>query len=138
MSAASESLGLPLALIESLRRLGVTEHALEERFIRARGPGGQHVNKASTCVVLRHRPSGVIIRCEQERSQRSNRILARRLLVERLEAQRAAKLADESKRLAVIRRQKRKRPMWAKERLLAEKRRRSERKSLRRPFRSTE
>ena len=138
MTAVPESLGLPPALIESLRRLGVTEDALEERFIRARGPGGQHVNKASTCVVLRHRPSGMIIRCEQERSQRLNRMLARRLLVERLEAQRAAEQAVESKRLAVIRRQKRKRPTWAKERLLAEKRRRSERKSLRRPFRSTE
>ena len=132
---APGSLGIPQAIEDSLRQLGVTESDLEERFIRARGPGGQHVNKTATCVVLRHRSSDVIIRCEQERSQRMNRILARRLLVERLVAQRTAQLAAEARRVAAIRRQQRKRPAWAQERLLAEKRRRSEKKTLRRSFR---
>ena len=129
---------MPRAIEESFRQFGITERELEERFIRARGPGGQHVNKAATCVVLRHRPSGLIIRCEQERSQRLNRILARRWLIERLEAQRKAQLAAEASRLAAMRRQKRKRSAWAKERLLAEKRHRSEKKSLRRPVHSNE
>lgn len=138
MTSGAESLGMPSAIEDAFRRLGISEGDLEERFIRARGPGGQHVNKTSTCVVLRHRPSGLIIRCEQERSQRANRVLARRLLVERLDAQRAAQQAAQAQRLAALRRQKRKRPRWAKERLLAEKRLRSEKKSLRRPLRSAE
>ena len=75
-----------LQLEELMRRLGVREEELEERFIRSGGPGGQNVNKVSTCVVLRHRPSGLEVRCQQERSQALNRYLARRIRLRRLEA----------------------------------------------------
>jgi protein subunit release factor B len=66
--------------------LGVREEDLEERFIRASGKGGQHVNKTSTGVQLRHRPSGVEVHYAGERSQSLNRFFARRLLLERLAA----------------------------------------------------
>ncbi len=52
----------------------------------ARVRGGQHVNKTSTCVYLRHKPTGIEVKCMAERSQSVNRFLARRELVERLEA----------------------------------------------------
>ena len=119
-----------------MRRLGVREDDLEERFIRSGGPGGQNVNKVSTCVVLRHRPSGIEVRCQQERSQGLNRFLARRLLLERLDAQRSGQLSAEAQRIAKIRRQKRKRSKRAKDKMLAVKRLRAEKKSLRRPIRS--
>ena len=122
-----------VALQETMRRLGVQEHDLEESFIRSRGPGGQNVNKVSSCVVLRHRPSGIEVRCQQERSQALNRFLARRLLLARLEAQRLGALSAEAQRIAKIRRQKRKRSKRAKEKLLAFKKLRTEKKSLRRP-----
>ena len=122
-----------LALQEAMRRLGVQECHLEESFIRSGGPGGQNVNKVSTCVVLRHRPSGIEVRCQQERSQALNRFLARRLLLARLEAQRLGELSAEARRIAKIRRQKRKRSKRAKEKLLAFKKFRTEKKSLRRP-----
>ena len=88
-----------LQLQELMRRLGVREEELEERFIRSGGPGGQNVNKVSTCVVLRHRPSGLEVRCQQERSQALNRYLARRILLRRLEAQRLGRVSFEAQRL---------------------------------------
>ena len=116
-----------------MRRLGVEERDLEERFVRSGGPGGQNVNKVSTCVVLRHVPSGLEVRCQQERSQALNRFLARRQLLRRLEAKRLGALSAEAQRIAKIRRQKRKRSKRAKEKLRAFKQRRAEKKSLRRP-----
>ena len=98
-----------LELQELMQRLGVQEEEFEERFIRSRGPGGQNVNKVATCVVLRHRPSGLEVRCQQERSQALNRFLARRILLERLETQRLGALSAEAQWIAKIRRQKRKR-----------------------------
>ena len=120
-----------LALQEQMRRWGVREEDFEERFIRSSGPGGQNVNKVSTCVVLRHHPSGLEVRCQQERSQALNRFLARRILLDRLETQRLGALSDEARRIAKIRRQKRKRSKRAKEKMLAGKKLRAEKKSLR-------
>ena len=116
-----------------MRRLGVSEVDFEERFIRSGGPGGQNVNKVSTCVVLRHLPSGIEVRCQRERSQVLNRFLARRILLRRLEAQRLGELSAEAKRIAKIRRQKRKRSKRAKEKLLREKHFRAKKKALRGP-----
>lgn len=121
-----------------MRRLGVTERDLEESFIRSSGPGGQNVNKVSSCVVLRHQPSGLEVRCQRERSQALNRFLARRLLVDRLERQRLGRLSAEAKRIAKLRRQKRKRSKRAKEKLLRLKRHQAEKKARRRPVRSSE
>ena len=118
-----------------MRRLGVQERDFEEHFVRSSGPGGQNVNKVSSCVVLRHRPSGLEVRCQQERSQALNRFLARRVLLERLEAKRLGELSAEARRIAKIRRQKRKRSRRAKEKLLRDKRLRTEKKSMRGPVR---
>lgn len=116
-------------------RLGVREEDLEESFIRSGGPGGQNVNKVSTCVVLRHQPSGLEVRCQRERSQALNRFLARQILLKRLEAQRLGELSAEAQRIAKIRRQKRKRSKRAKEKLLQDKFLRARKKSLRGPVR---
>ena len=98
-----------IELHAKMERLRVREADLEERFVRSRGPGGQRTNKVSTCVVLRHRQSGLVVRCQRERSQVLNRFLARRILLNRLEAQRLKKLSEEAKRISKLRRQKRKR-----------------------------
>lgn len=114
-----------------MARLGIQEQDLEERFIRASGPGGQNVNKVATCVWLRHRPSGLEVKVAQERSQALNRFLARRLLAAKLEAQILGRLSAEQQRIAKIRRQKRRRSRRAQEKILAAKRRHSLKKSLR-------
>ena len=127
-----------LELQRLMQRLGVQERELEESFIRSSGPGGQNVNKVSTCVVLRHRPSGLEVRCQRERSQALNRFLARRMLLARLEAQRLGQLSEEAQRIAKIRRQKRRRSRRAKEKLLRDKHLRTEKKSLRGPVRPSD
>src|SRR3989338_4169604 len=115
-----------------MRRLGVQESDFEERFIRSGGPGGQNVNKVATCVVLRHLPSNLEARCQQERSQALNRFLARRILLRRLEAQRLGALSAEAQYRAKLRRQKRKRSKRAKDKMLASKKLHAEKKRLRR------
>ena len=67
---------LPPVLLERLRLLGVALGDVEERFVRGSGPGGQKINKTSSTVVLRHRPTGIEVRCQQERSQAANRATA--------------------------------------------------------------
>lgn len=73
-------------LRERMEALGVREEELRESFIRSSGKGGQHVNKSSTCVQLRHLPTGLEVKCMKDRSQSVNRFLARRELLEKLEA----------------------------------------------------
>ncbi len=68
-----------------MARLGLREGDLEEKFIRSSGPGGQRVNKTASCVYLRHRPSGLEVKMQQERQQRLNRYYARQRLCELLE-----------------------------------------------------
>lgn len=85
--------------------LNVREEDLEERFIRSSGSGGQHVNKTSTAVQLRHIPSGILISVSRERSQSLNRFLARRELLERIE-ERDGGLTPESRRIMRLRKQK--------------------------------
>ena len=69
-----------------LAALGLRSGDVEERFVRGTGPGGQKINKTSSTVWLRHRPTGVEVRCQRERSQAANRELAWRELCDKLEA----------------------------------------------------
>jgi protein subunit release factor B len=121
------------ALLARMHQLGVREADLEEQFVRARGRGGQNVNKVSTCVILRHAPSGIVVRCERERSQALNRFFARRDLLDRIEARERGAAAAAAAERTRIRRQKRRRSRRAKEKMLASKRAQSEKKALRRP-----
>ena len=127
-----------LELQELMRKFGVAESDFEERFVRSGGPGGQNVNKVATCVILRHRPSGLEVRCQQERSQALNRFLARRILLRRIDAQRLGERSDEARRIAKIRAQKRKRLKRTKEKLLRDKWLRAHKKSLRAHVRDAE
>jgi peptide chain release factor len=118
-------------LLDRMVALGVREQDLEEKFVRSSGPGGQKVNKVSSCVVLHHRPTGIRVKCQRERSQALNRFLARRILLDKIEAQlRGARTATEQE-IAKIRRQKRKRSRRAKLKLLTDKHHQAKKKSLR-------
>ena len=121
------------ALARRMEALGVREADLEETFVRSGGHGGQNVNKVATCVVLRHVPSGLLVRCQEERSQAMNRFLARRRLVERLETRIRGAAAEATQERERIRRQKRRRSRRAKAKMLADKRAHAEKKAGRRP-----
>lgn len=105
-----------------MRRLGVRESDLNEEFVRGSGPGGQKINKTSMAVLLRHTASGLEVRCQESRSQALNRFLARRLLIEKLEARIRGEATERESAREKIRRQKRRRSRRAKEKMLADKR----------------
>ncbi|KAG9261385.1 mitochondrial translation release factor in rescue [Astyanax mexicanus] len=63
----------------------LNEEELEEQFVRGSGPGGQATNKTSNCVVLKHSPTGVVVKCHQTRSVELNRRRAREIMQEKLD-----------------------------------------------------
>jgi protein subunit release factor B len=83
--------------------------------------------------VLRHLPTGLTVKCQRERSQALNRFLARRDLLDKLEARIRGRAAAAEAERARIRRQKRRRSRRAKEKMLADKRAHGEKKAARRP-----
>ncbi|MBI4369778.1 MAG: peptide chain release factor-like protein [Elusimicrobia bacterium] len=120
------------ALEERMRRLGIFEGDLEEQFIRSGGKGGQNVNKVATCVYLKHRPTNIDVKCQESRSQAVNRFLARRILTDKIERVQLGIKSEIRQKIEKIRRQKRRRSRRAKEKMLADKRHQSQKKSLRR------
>jgi peptide chain release factor len=120
------------ALIAKMFSLGIGEADIDEIFIRSSGKGGQKVNKTSSCVYLKHKPTGIEVKCQRERSQALNRFFARRILVDKIESLILGREAAAEKKFEKIRRQKRKRSRRAKEKMLRNKRIRSEKKTLRR------
>ena len=118
-------------LAARMLELGVAPDEFEESFIRSSGPGGQKVNKSSSCVYLVHLPTGLSVKCQRERSQSLNRFLARRILLDKIERQQKGFIAEEKEKREKIRRQKRKRSHRAKEKILAAKRQQAQKKNLR-------
>ena len=119
-------------LLRRMKQLGIRETDLDEKFVRSGGHGGQNVNKLSTCVMLRHVPTGTQVKCQTSRQQGMNRYIARKLLVAKIESNRRAAAAERRAQRAKLKRQNRKRSRGAKERILSDKRHRSEKKATRR------
>jgi len=119
------------ALREKMEALGLREADFTESFMRSGGKGGQNVNKVETCVYLLHVPTGLSVKCQRERSQAINRFLARRILVDKIEARMKGEESAAQQRIEKIRRQKRKRSKRAKAKMLADKHVHGEKKAAR-------
>lgn len=96
-------------LIEKMSQCGLKEKDLQESFVKSSGPGGQNVNKNSTCVYLLHIPTGIEVKMQKGRSQALNRFFARRRMCELLIAQQPDQLSPEQKKAEKIRKQKNRR-----------------------------
>jgi len=114
-----------------MKQLGIHQPDLEETFARSSGPGGQNVNKVSTAVTLRHRPSGLSVTVQDSRSQAVNRKLARERLLDAIESSRERRRAAEIAEREKARRRKSPRPPALKRRILESKRKRAELKKQR-------
>lgn len=96
-------------LEDRMKDLGIDESDIEEKFILAQGRGGQKVNKSSSCVYLKHIPTGIEVKCHQARSQAMNRFFARRILADKVEKVLCGHMSTEHDKAVRIRKQKKKR-----------------------------
>ena len=111
--------------------LGVRPEEVEERFVRGTGAGGQKINKTSSTVWLRHGPTGVEVRCQRERSQTVNRLLAWLELADKLEWARQESANQVRAARELTRRQKRQKSRGQKVRMIEAKKHRAKHKSSR-------
>jgi protein subunit release factor B len=127
--------GFPLQIEQDVRRrlaaLGVPPADVEERFVRGTGPGGQKINKTSSCVWLRHGPTGIETRCQRERSQVVNRALAWAELCAKLEERKRVAAAARQDEQAKNRRRNRQKSRGQKARMIQSKKYRANIKSSR-------
>lgn len=117
-----------LALSEELQ---IRADDIEEHFTKGGGPGGQKINKTSSCVELTHKPTGISVRVQRHREQSKNRLSAYKQLIMKIEEQKKGKESEKAKRIFKLKKQKQRRSRKAKEKMLKEKHHRSEIKELR-------
>lgn len=116
--------------------LGIHEEDIAEKFILGSGSGGQKINKTSSCVWLKHEPSGLSLKCQKERSRELNRYYARQRLCDKLDEQKNKIKSDRQQAIEKIKRQKRKRSRRSKEKMLSDKKYRGSQKKVRKKIHS--
>ena len=120
------------ALLKRMAELGIREEDFRESFVKGSGPGGQKINKTSSCVKLFHLSTNIDIKCQKDRSLALNRYHARRILCDRIEREIKGEIEEERKKNEKIRRQKRRRSRRTKLKMIEDKKKSSEKKQMRR------
>jgi len=115
------TLELPPEVLQKAHDLGINQQDIIEKFVTGGGAGGQKINKTASCVMLKHIPTGTIVRCQKHREQSKNRVSAYKLLILKIEEQIRGKKSELAKRIHKIRKQKQKRSKRAKEKILKDK-----------------
>jgi peptide chain release factor len=124
-------MALPTQIAVRLDALGTNSTEVEERFVRGSGPGGQKINKTSSTVWLLHRPTGIEVRCQRERSQAANREWAWEELCKKLENRQRAARDEVTAVREAERRRTRQKSRGQKARMVESKHRRAKQKARR-------
>lgn len=127
------SLDLSPEILQKTIELGIQQQDILEKFVTGGGAGGQKINKTASCVMLKHLPTGMIVRCQKHREQSKNRLSAYKLLILKIEQRLKGKQSELDKKIYKIRKQKQKRSHRAKEKILRDKAHKSEIKEQRKP-----
>lgn len=122
---------LPPHFLAKAEELKVYPWDIVEQFVRGGGKGGQKINKTSSCVLLRHLPTGIEVRCQKHREQSKNRLSAYKLLLLKIEEQVKGKESQRARKIFKLRKQKQKRTKRAKEKILQAKKMRGDIKASR-------
>lgn len=118
-------------LEELMKSLMIHEEDLIEKFILGSGKGGQKMNKTSSCVYLKHIPTGIEIKCQKGRSREGNRYYARKELCEKIEEILYEKASKKQQEAEKIRRQKKTRSRKQKKKMIEDKKARGTLKQMR-------
>ncbi len=122
---------LPPKFVEKARKLDVKADDIVEKFVRGGGKGGQKINKTSSCVTLKHEPTGIEVRCQKHREQSKNRLSAYKLLILKIEDKVKGAKSERAQKIFKLRKQKKRRSKKAKEKIMELKKQRSEIKETR-------
>lgn len=93
-------------LMQRMEQCGLLEKNIEEAFVRSGGAGGQRVNKTSTCVLLKHIPTGLSVKMQKSRTQMLNRYYARKQMCQLLENEQLGSQSPQARKIAKTRKQK--------------------------------
>ncbi len=118
-------------IVEKAKELDLNPEDFEMQFVTGSGKGGQKINKTSSCVILKHVPTGTIVKCQKHREQSRNKLFAYKLVILKIEEQIKGKDSDRAKKIFKLRKQKQRRSKRAKEKMLDDKSHRSDVKKLR-------
>lgn len=127
---------LPPEVLQKAHELGINQQDIAEKFVTGSGAGGQKINKTASCVMLKHIPTGTIVRCQKHREQSKNRVSAYKLLILKIEEQIKGRHSELAQKIHKIRKQKQKRSKRAKEKMLKDKAHKSEIKEQRKSVQS--
>lgn len=118
-------------LRRKMEELGLKEDDLIEKFILGSGRGGQNLQKTSSCVYLKHIPTGLEVKCQRDRSRELNRYYARKELCEKIQTEILKIKTEKIQLIEKKRRQKRKRSKRAQQKVLENKKHRKVTKEMR-------
>lgn len=113
-------------------KFGVNENDLIEKFVLGSGTGGQKINKTSSCVYLKHLPTGIEVKCQQGRSREANRVQARLELCSRIETVILSEKQEKQQAREKLRRQNRRPTAGQKQQMIEQKLHLSKKKTMRR------
>ena len=119
------------ALKKKMLSLNIQEKDLVEKFILGSGRGGQKIQKTHSCVYLKHKPTGIEVKCQKVRSRAMNRYFARKELTSKIEEKLFKEKSEKQKKIYKIKKQKKRRSKKAKLKMIEEKRKISQKKALR-------